>query len=336
MERRLLRYEAIGRAFSVDMLKSRRECPPYYCHYLAWRLGAYENDDLFQRLEELFSCAIQLPNWEVEKKSLINTAEIADFWAVLWQLQVAELLCKVGTDVCWSKPVAGKRSPDITVVIGSHRWYIECYTYRKSFDLLVFLEEVLRIIDPQINVDYDKCLPLRLPKNNERCAFVDEVLSRVVDPNLLSKARRRAKTEWPQVLYNDRNSSLRIHLEHEDIDSYCPSSNSVGSPRSYLETVLREAVDNKKNSNGLGSHRPNCLAVNYVLSRDYQLARSLRDWGAIRTPELGPHLDALAVGAVGIDECLTREKLDAVTVGSAVDVRELQSFAKLEGIAGGH
>src|SRR3990170_5335305 len=37
-EQRLQRFPAIGRAFPVECLRSHQETPPYYCHYMAWRL----------------------------------------------------------------------------------------------------------------------------------------------------------------------------------------------------------------------------------------------------------------------------------------------------------
>ena len=133
VESRLKLYPAIKRAFPVETLKHRCESKPYYCHYMAWRLGTWENESLFQRLEELLCCAEALPNWEQEK-SLLSSADFADFWSLVWQLQVAEHLCGVGTDVRWANS-----GPDLSVKIDNKRWYAECYTPRKSFGLLEFL-----------------------------------------------------------------------------------------------------------------------------------------------------------------------------------------------------
>lgn len=85
----------------------------------------------------------------------------------------------------------------------------------------------------------------------------------------------------------------------------------------------------KKESNALSDHRPNCLAVNYALSTDFQLALSLRDWDEIERPELGPNLDALAVGAVGIDEQLSAMELSAVAVAGSVDRTGLADLATI-------
>ena len=99
---RLERYPAIGRAFPLTTLKERCEKPPYYCHYMAFRLDTWCDESQFQRLEELLSCAVSLTNWKHEK-SLLYSADYAEFWSLVWQLQVAEHLCQVGTDVSWAK-----------------------------------------------------------------------------------------------------------------------------------------------------------------------------------------------------------------------------------------
>lgn len=284
---------------------------------------------MFRRLEELLCCANQLPNWKNESRSFLNTAEIADFWALVWQLQVAEHLCEVGRDVRWDKSGDNARSPDLSAVVRGKRWYVECYVYRKSFDLTLFLEELLMNVDPQLRLRYTQCLPLSLPKGRDRARFLDEVVRRVQQPGVLASAKERARTEWPQVLYCDRNSSLEVHVNGDDIDAYVASNNAVGPPARYLKTALREAVYSKKESNALSDHRPNCLAVNYALSTDFQLALSVRGWDEIERPELGPNLDALAVGTVGIDEQLSAKKLSAVAVAESVDRKGLSALATI-------
>ncbi|MXW10875.1 MAG: hypothetical protein F4X47_02505 [Gammaproteobacteria bacterium] len=327
VDRRLRRYPAIGDVFPTEMFKGVSERPPYYCHYLAWRLGTYESEHVFHRLNELLSCASQLPNWEYERRSLINTAEIADFWALVWQLQVAEHLCRVGRDVCWVKSGRKARSPDLSAVLKDQRWYVECYVYRKSFDLMHFLDELLAKIDPQLHLRYTRCLPLSLPKGRERSRFLDEIVRRLQHPGVLVDAKKSAKREWPQSIFDDPNSSLEVHLDGDDANAYVPRGNAVGSPARYLKTALREAVYNKKHSNALAEHRPNCLAVNYALSTDFQLALSLRDWDRIERPRLGPTLDVLAVSAIGIDKRLSKREFSAVAVADPHDRKGLSDLA---------
>ncbi len=186
VDNRLEHYPAIKRAFPSERLKKCCESPPYYCHYMSWRLGTWENENLFRRLDDLLSCAEILPNWEHEK-SLLNTAEFGDFWSLIWQLQVAEYLCKVGTDVRWNKS-----GPDLSVKVGGVRWFVECYVYRKSFGLLRFVEEVLQKIDPAICISYDLCLTFTLPQNTDRNKFLDNILTPFLNSGYVDKAKAGA------------------------------------------------------------------------------------------------------------------------------------------------
>ena len=300
------RYPAIGRAFPLETLKKRSNSRPYYCHYMSLRLSTWETESLFQRLEELLCCAEALPNWKHEK-SLLSSGDYADFWSLVWQLQVAEHLCEVGTDVCWAES-----GPDLSVEIDGKCWYVECYTLRKSFGLLEYIREILATLDPNVHTNYDLCLPFQLPQNLDRTQFLDEVLRQSLDPGRLAKAKDNARKEYPVVLYKDPNSSLHIYVEANDPDAYRPGivPNRTGDPKYYVECVLKEAVDAKKCSNALDDHHPNLLAVNYLLSTDFQVAEMLpHRVQSLTLPQIDPNIDALAVSTVGIDERLTREKL---------------------------
>ena len=111
VERRLQRFPAIGCAFPIDRLRSREETPPYYCHYIAWRLGTWSDESLFARLDRLLAEAKELPHWSAEA-SLLASADFADFWSLVWQLQVVEYLRVIGTDVRWAKS-----GPDLSVTV---------------------------------------------------------------------------------------------------------------------------------------------------------------------------------------------------------------------------
>ena len=303
---RRMSYPAIGRAFPLEMLKKRSESPPYYCHYMSLRLSTWESESLFQRLEELLCCAETLPNWKHEK-SLLFSAEFADFWSLVWQLQIAEHLCEVGIDVRWAKS-----GPDLSVKIDNKRWYVECFTPRKSFGLLEYLREILETLDPDVYTHYDLCLPFQLPQNSNRTDFLDEVLSRSLDPGCLENAKKAAETEYPVVLYKDPESSLYTYVEGDNDDAYMPGilPDRTGDPKFYVERILKEAVNAKKDSNDLKNHHPNLLAVNYMLSEDFQVAEMLpHRMQCLNIPRIEPNIDVLAVSAVGIGERLTREKL---------------------------
>lgn len=307
--RRCSEYPAIGRAFDLDTLKGGFEKPPYYCHYMAWRLGTWESEALIARLEELFLRAESLPNWKYERSLLVST-EFADFWSLVWQLQVAEYLVTIGSEVRWAE--AG---PDLSVLVGGERWFIECYTPRKSFGVLLFLTELLERIDSAVCTDYDLCMPFQLPHGSERAEFLDTVFTPFLIPTYLADAKNAAKKKYPVVLYAHPSSSLRVYVEGDDVDAYTPGiiPNRVGSPEGYLKVALREAANAKRKSNALDQHRPNLVAVNYLLSTDYQLATNLRRTaGRLLDLEVDPAIDALAVSVVGIDERLTKQALKVV------------------------
>jgi len=56
VEERLSKYKYIDKYFPISTLKSEKftEKPPFYCHYLAWRLGVWHNEDSFENFNYLF------------------------------------------------------------------------------------------------------------------------------------------------------------------------------------------------------------------------------------------------------------------------------------------
>ena len=305
------RYPVIQQTFPMKMLERYREKPPYYCHYMSWRLGTWEDDFLFQRLEDLLSCAKSLPNWEQEKKSLVGSADFTEYWSLIWQLQVAEHLCEVGTDVRWGKSDQSGKSPDLSVKVGDEHWYVECYTCRKSFGILDFLEELLRRFDPEIYIDYNWCLPFQLPQNSNLLWFLHEVICECCESEQLTKVKAAAKQESPAILYKHSDSSLHVcvaDVANASMPGIIP--NETGEPKYYVEQVLKETVKNKKDSNALAEHRPNLLAINCLLSKDWQLAmKSPERMKSLTLSQIGPNIDVLAFYVVGIDDRLDREKL---------------------------
>lgn len=308
VESRLERFPAIACAFPLDRLRSSGESPPYYCHYMAWRLGTWNDEALFMRLDELLRVAEALPNWSTQA-SLLTSADFAEFWSLVWQLQVAEYLCGLGSDVSW-----GASGPDLSVHVDNERWFVECYAYRKSFGLMLFIEEVLTHIDGSIRVDYDLCLPFGLPTDGERSGFLDTILSPFRDARLVADALAKAAHAYPVVLCQ-HDSGLVVYVEGSDPDNYVPGRvpNQTGDPQRYLEVALHETLRAKHNANSLATHHPNLVVANYALSIDFQLAlRRADDLGLSRpTMELG-NIDALAIAAAGIDERLTRSGLRRV------------------------
>ena len=220
-----------------------------------------------------------------------------------------------------------KSGPDLSVLVSDERWYVECYTYRKSFALLNFLEELLERIDPAIRINYNRCLPFSLPSGKARERFLHKILAPLLDPAYLAKHKKDAEQEHPVILHRDRDSSMHVYVWGSDADAYIPGRipNVVGHPESYLETALREAVRAKRDSNDLTRHHPNLVAVNYLLSTDYQLAKSSSTTSSL--PEPDSNIDVLTVSAVGIDERLTREKLEVVMLAESVELGSLAGIA---------
>ena len=109
--------------------------------------------------------------------------------------------------------------------------------------------------------------------------------------------------------------------------------NRVGCPERYLEVVLREALEAKRHSNGLRGHRPNLLAVSFLLSKDFQLAEALRGLPAMAQvdPDIGATIDTLAVSTAGINERLSKEKLKIVLDSGTASVAVERIAAQLSG-----
>ena len=182
----------------------------------------------------------------------------------------------------------------------------------------------------QLKTSYDLCLPFQLPGNSKRNEFLDEILSRFLDPSYLANARIVAETKYPEVLYKDPESSLYIYVEGDNVDAHMPGivPDQTGSPKSYVECVLKEAADAKKCSNDLKHHHPNLLAVNFVLSDDFQLAEILSYRVQSPTlPQIDPNIDALAVSTVGINERLTRNKLKVIIHSESASCGSLERIA---------
>ena len=129
VRRRLERYPAIRSAFPESTLKESSDKPPFYCHYMAWRLGTWDTESHFANLESLLGQAKKLKNWEYEHSLLTNGA-FGTFWSLVWQMQVAARLREVGDGVRWSEPSGG---PDLSVRIRDERWFVECYSIQKSY-----------------------------------------------------------------------------------------------------------------------------------------------------------------------------------------------------------
>ena len=269
---------------------------------MAWRLGTWHGESPFARLDELLGRAEILQGWE-DEHTILENPEFAVFWSLVWQLQVAEHLVSVGGGVRWGNP-----GPDLSVQIDSRRLFVECYVFRKSFGLKLFLEDVLSRVGNDIKLDHDYCLPFSLPSNDATLGFLDTALRPFLDDAGMERLRAQARQRYPVIVVRPA-SSLIIYLDGDDPAEYDPDAvpSPTGDPERYLEVILREAVTQKTGANSLSQHRPNLVAVNYLLSTDAHVAFHLR--GRQTRVDLPESIDGFAVSLVGIDARLSREQL---------------------------
>ena len=254
---RLGRYPEIDSAFPESKLKEWSDKPPFYCHYMAWRLGTWKTEGHFVNLESLLRQARKLRNWENERPLLTN-GEYGTFWSLVWQMQVAARLREVGDDVRWGGPCGG---PDLSVRIDGQRWFVECCSVQKSYGLLGFLQDCLsKVLGVSVQCDYTHFAQMSLPKGSNIGGFLDSHLT----PFCCPAYRDRAQQRYVEVVYDGRRN-IRVLVQDWDEDGDV-SNLAAGSPRNHVATMLREAVNNKKGRNRLSDNRPNVLAVNLLLT----------------------------------------------------------------------
>jgi hypothetical protein len=311
---RLLRFPAIGRSFPLGLLRAGRNSPPYYCHYMAWRLGAWRDEASFVLLERLLLHAEGLENWS-SKSSMLTSSDFAEYWSLVWELQVAEFLSTVATRVEWNP----KSGPDLIADILGDRLFVECYSYRKSFGLALFVEEVLARVGSDLLLDRRPFLRLSLPQNEGRQQFLHDTLSPVLDEVRLEGYRKDALTRHP-VLVSKLDAALRIYVSGEHADLYDPSvlPQGGGDWQDYRNVAFGEMIRAKAASKQLKSHHPNIVFASYLASADAQLAAS---WGGPTPDSLDTRsiegIDAVAVAAVGIDRLLLTSDLTLVFARTA-------------------
>ena len=304
-------YPAIREAFSMEVLRAAEESPPYYCHYMAWRLGTWsvESEGCLANLDNLLASAAELPNWEAED-SVLKNGEYATYWSLLWQLQVAAKLRAVGRNVTWAGPDGG---PDLSADVDGERWHVECHVPRKSYFLLQFLQECLsKILGLSVQEDYPPFARMSLP---EPSRFLDAKL----EPYCDASRREAASAKYVTIVYEDQCS---VEVAEEEWDTN-ESDDSVdgrrrllgqrGAPEQHVTAMLKGAVSSKGESNSLGDHHPNVLAVNLLLTDAEAAEYHDRDGNMIAgcAPELPTALDVLAVANCGIDTSVPNLRIAA-------------------------
>ncbi len=301
VDKRLRKYASIRKHYGDDLFKDCSKKPPYYCHYLAWRLGTWHNERLFEIFDELLQFAATLPNWKSEFSSFSKSCEFGEYWSLLWQLQMSQFFGSKST-VEWNH-----NGPDLTVIDSDGPFYVECYSYRKSYGIQEFAEELFTKLDANISVKHRWYKPFSLPQDTLTGDFLHKLFSPYLDDKYLESKKKEAVRSWPVPLsIPDSAENFTVFMEGQSSANYDPSiySNYTGNPDSYLGDALEKGVANKRDSNQLSANRPNVLAINYLLSGEFQTAYNRQKDLEIETPRInfGKALDAVIVAVCGIDQ----------------------------------
>jgi hypothetical protein len=301
VQSRLIRFQNIGKYYSLDALRGCSNTPPYYCHYLAWRLGTWAGDEFFIYFDELLEIGSAIENWETANQNLLLSCDYGDFWGFLWQLQIIKLFKdhpKINK-VKWLNS-----GPDIEVFIDDESFFIECYTYRKSFGIKEYIDEIFSHICLYIKVDHISYSPFNLPKNGETAEFLDRLFSPFLDPQFIKEKKWEAEKEYPVLLpvpEGTKNFYLSMSGPGEYVAGRVPGK--TGNPEQYLKVAVEEALNNKKDRNQLKDNHPNCLAVNFLLGNDFEIAlnRNIELKQKIALPNI-ENIDSIFLTYCGIDK----------------------------------
>lgn len=300
---RAVHFPTIARTFPDDLLKRYENQPPYYCHFMEWRLATLSNAQL-HRLDALLTTAESIDGWQKESRSLVCSADFGMFWSLIWQLQVAEFLQDCGYSVSW----LGK-GPDLSATKQDEQVFVECLAVRKGFDVVLFIEDLLRALHPMLRIQHQLFLRRATPGGGDLDRFLGELVVQLDAPGVLAALVDQAATSYPVLVpLPSGSSNLSVYLEGADIEKYDPSvlPQGGGDLDAYLSLILKEAVSNKLEANLLSTYRPNALFVNFLLGVDQQLAVEL---GAPTIPDFHGVIDDLVWGRVGIDERLDHSSL---------------------------
>jgi hypothetical protein len=291
----------------MDLLQSRSKVPPFYSHFLAWRLGVWKNEDRFQYLDTLLEHAMTLPNWTNERCTSY-APDYEQFFSLVWELQMAKFLSlQPNFKVSWMRT-----GPDIQVYVDQDVFYIECYSYRKSFGIELFINEILSRVHSAIKVKHARNLIFSLPKQGKELSdFLEQVLSPFLDEQYLLNLLKSAEAKWPAIVpIPEAANNFYIYVDGDEpkvFDIHTSVPYSTGDPELYLKVSIREAVDNKRKSNSIAEHRPNLLAINFLMSPDYQLAidRSRFYGQELPLADFGTQFDGFLFAVCGINTCVS-------------------------------
>jgi hypothetical protein len=125
--------------------------------------------------------------------------------------------------------------------------------------------------------------------------------------------------QWERILERlkkfTNSGSLRIYYEGIDSDAHDPTvyPSGAGDPERYLVDAFSKAISNKRDSESkqLRCFRPNVLAINYLLSEEFQTANTRQKQLGNKIPDVkfGETIDAVYLAACGIDTVFSKGTL---------------------------
>ena len=302
MEQRLRRYPHIADSFPVEVLRTGRDSP-YAVHYLAWCLGVWCKESLFERLDRLLEIASAIPGWDEERKSLTKNPEYGMYFSLVWQLQVAEFMHSQGCRLQWQAS-----GPDLRCVHEDQEFFVECYQPKGAHSVELFIDDILTSVGSDIEVHHDLFHPLKLPQN-EASVLIDRALHHFVDQQALKERREAARLVHTDIVFEE--GGLRIELNGGAEYEGRPDNAGL-DPVEPIRRLLAKAIHAKADKNRLRDNRPNLLAVNTLLTdaqHEGSFERRIKFAGYPQF-DLPDTLDAVAYSPVGINGELAAARFD--------------------------
>ncbi len=304
VKQRLRNYPAIKEFLDHEQLDKYSASGPFYCHWLIWRLGTWENEKLFSFFDNLLCFGKNLGGWNKTKsREVTNDPSWNRFWSFLWELQMAKALDELPNvqKIEW----LASSGPDLKVITDSGCFYVECHVYNKSFYLEEFVREILNKINPRLRISHAMWTNHQLLKNNNIEYFLDEIFSHFLNERELNKYLTQADSKHPVIIQECLERNFQVWMDGDESNGeYHPDiiREVGGDPESYLQHALRESIPCEKKDQ-LESYHPNFLAINHLLNEDFQSAfhRQCELSRDIPIPDLEDWLDGVLYVAGGID-----------------------------------
>jgi hypothetical protein len=202
-------------------------------------------------------------------------------------------------------------------------FFIECTTYRKSFGLEEFIDDLLKNIHPRLRATHTPLIQFSLPKENAIEMFLDELFKPFLNPDFIQGKIVEATNLSPLILSipeGTDNFYVFLELDSSKNTNLNQPWATAGDADTYIQLAVKEVLNNKRDSNKLKDHHPNLLAVNFLLGVDFQLA-SVISHGLLPPQDFGSTYDSIFLAACGIDEL--PEKKYIVQISETFPIRNL-------------